>query len=146
MTDAPKLVLDTNIVISALLWNGRPGEILTLARDETIMLHSSPTLLRELREILQRPKLAKATTATGLSTGGLYRRYRRIATLTHPAPLDRAYSRDPDDDHVIACALTAHADYIISGDDDLLSLDRVGNIPILSPAAFLATVASSLRP
>ena len=46
--------------------------------------------------------------------------------------------RDPDDDRVIACAVVGHADVIVSGDEDLLQLSRVGAIPILTAAEFLA--------
>jgi putative PIN family toxin of toxin-antitoxin system len=45
-------------------------------------------------------------------------------------------SRDPDDDLIIACAVVGHADVIVSGDRDLLDLEQVGDIPILSAAAF----------
>jgi len=50
MRRAPRLVLDTNVVISALLWKGKPGELLVLARDRKARLHSSRVLLDELRE------------------------------------------------------------------------------------------------
>jgi putative PIN family toxin of toxin-antitoxin system len=46
--------------------------------------------------------------------------------------------RDPDDDRLIACAVVGEADVIVSGDNDLLALERVGDIPILTAAQFLA--------
>jgi predicted nucleic acid-binding protein len=66
-----------------------------------------------------------------------------IAALSEVVELPEsvpAICRDPDDDWVIACAVIGEADCIISGDRDLLSLERVGEIPILSAAQFLATL------
>ena len=53
-------------------------------------------------------------------------------------------SRDPDDDRVIACAVAGRADVIVSGDNDLLDLEQVGGIPILTAAQFLARLESNL--
>ncbi len=128
-------------MISALLWKGKPDELLVLARDGKVRLHSSRMLLDELREILERPKLAKAIDLTGLTIADLLAGYQRIVTLARPAQLDRPYSRDPDDDHVIACALAARADFLVTGDDDLLVLERVETIRILSASAVLAELA-----
>jgi predicted nucleic acid-binding protein len=60
-----------------------------------------------------------------------------LSELVELPPSIPRVSRDPDDDRVIACAVVGRADVIVSGDDDLLVLKRVGNIPILSAAAFL---------
>ena len=138
MTRAPRLVLDTNIVISALLWKGKPSEFVVLAKAGKVRLYSSRVMLDELRGALERAKLAKAVGLTGLTSNELFDDYRRLVTLTRSAPLDRRYSRDPDDDHVLACALAARAGFIITGDDDLLSLGTVEGVAIRTAAEFLA--------
>lgn len=66
--------------------------------------------------------------------------YLDAVELTDPEPLPPT-SRDPDDDHVLACALAAHADLIVSGDADLLVLKTFQNIPILTPTAALERFA-----
>lgn len=137
MRRRPRLVLDTNIVISATLWGGRPAEVLAIAGEGEARLYTSRVLLDELKATLERPKLAKAIEATGLDIAGILEDYRRLATLTRPAPLEKAWSRDPDDDHVIACALAARADFLVTGDDDLLALDKVEGVAILSVSAMM---------
>jgi uncharacterized protein len=137
VTKPPRLVLDTNVVVSALLWQGKPGRILALAAQGGIRLYTSRVLVEELRDTLERPKLARRVAATGLAVTDMISSYRNSATLARPAPPEQAYSRDPDDDHVIDCAIAAKADAIVSGDDDLLSIESVSGIAIRSVAEAL---------
>jgi len=128
-----RLVLDTNTALSALLWKGPPHRIVGLAQAQGIVFFTSPVLLAELEDVLGRSHLAAAVAATGLTTAQLMDRYRRIAIAVHP-PSVPAVSRDPDDDHVLACALAAEAQIIVSGDSDLLVLKEHRGIPILKAA------------
>lgn len=141
MRRAPRLVLDTNVVISAILWGGKPAELLALAGEGDVRLSTSRVLLDELRDVLERPKLAKAVQASGLSSPGILADYRRLTTLVRPAPLEHGLSRDPDDDHVIACAIAARADFLVTGDDDLLELEAAQGIAICSVASVLMELA-----
>jgi predicted nucleic acid-binding protein len=59
---------------------------------------------------------------------------RQLAELIDPPPLERPVCRDSTDDHVLALALSANADMVVSGDDDLLVLRSFTNIPIVTPA------------
>jgi len=131
------LVLDTNVVVSASLWQGKPEQLLAKAAQGEIRLYTSRLLLEELHRTLQRPKLVRRAEYTGLAVTNIISSYRNAVTLTRPALLDRAYSRDPDDDHVIACAITAKADAIVSGDDDLLSMETASGIAIRTVAETL---------
>jgi predicted nucleic acid-binding protein len=58
--------------------------------------------------------------------------YPRLAQIVEPLPLPAPASRDPDDDHVLACSLAAQANLIVSGDRDLLDLHEYQGIPILT--------------
>jgi putative PIN family toxin of toxin-antitoxin system len=102
-----RLVLDTNTVVSALLWRGPPHQLFTRSRALSLAFFSSPTLLTELEEVLAYPRLAKAVTASGLTPAQLLQRYLRLATVVQPAPIAPTVLADPDDDHVLACALAA---------------------------------------
>ncbi len=129
-----KLVVDTNVLVSAFLWQGTPGRLIELAGESECQLFTSKILLDELSEVLQRKKLAKPVAATGLTAEQMIRHYRRIATLVTARKLAQQVARDVDDDAVLACALAARADLIVSGDADLLVLKMFRGIKIVPPA------------
>ena len=135
-----RLVLDTNVLVSAFLWQGVPGRLIELATEQEIQLLTSRVLLDELADVLPRKKLAKKVAATGLTAAQIVLNYRRLAQLVTARKLSQAVSRDADDDHVLACAIAAQADLIVSGDEHLLSLKIHQNIPIVTPAEALRRV------
>lgn len=133
-----RLVLDTNVLISAFLWQGVPSRLIELASEKEIQIFTSRVLLDELATTLSKKKLEKAVLATGLRSDQMLSNYRRLATLVTSRQLAHPISRDADDDAVLACALAAHADLIVSGDDDLLVLKTFQDIPI-------ATVSQAIK-
>ena len=135
-TDAPamRIVADTNTVLSGLLWAGLPRRLLDLARNRTITLYTSPILLAELAEVIARDKFARQVVASGLTAIELVRDYERLADIVDSQPLLEPACRDPDDDHVLACALAAQASLIVSRDKDLLALHPYHGIPIVLAA------------
>lgn len=129
-----RLVIDTNVLVSAFLWQGTPGRLIELAAEKEIDLVTSRALLDELAATLGKKKLAKAVLATGLTAEQMLRNYRRLATTVTARQLAQQVSRDIDDDTVLACALAAGADLIVTGDDDLLVLKYFHGVPISTPA------------
>jgi uncharacterized protein len=136
-----RIVADTNTVLSGLHWQGPPRRLLDLARQRTVTLCTSPTLLAELAEVIRRDKFVRRVHAATLSAAELVQDYERLAEVVEPQHLPAPTSRDPDDDHVLACARAGKADLIVSGDRDLLTLREYQGIPILSTTAALARVA-----
>jgi putative PIN family toxin of toxin-antitoxin system len=136
-----RLVLDTNTVLSALLWRGTPYRLLETIRNQhpSLQLFSSPVLLDELTDVIARPAFSKRLTSIGKTVRQVLADYIEIVDLVEPIEVPRI-GRDPDDDHVLACALTAKADLIVSGDKDLLALHEYQNIPILAPADALRRI------
>lgn len=135
-----RLVLDTNVLVSAFLWRGAPNKLIERASEGEVQLFTSRALLDELRSVLKRRKLARAVGATGLTATELLRSYRKLAYRVTARKLARQVSRDRDDDAVLACALAANADLIVSGDGDLLSLGEYRGIRIKSPAETLILI------
>jgi uncharacterized protein len=135
------VVPDTNTVVSGLLWHGAPHEILSLAGEGKITLYTSPALLAELRDVLGRPKFAARLKKVGTTPRKLSLEFAALAKLTHPMPLEPVILADPDDDAVLACAISANAQVITSGDSHLLSLKTYRGITILTAREFLDELA-----
>jgi len=128
------LVLDTNVVASALLWGGITRLLLQAGQVKRATLYTSPVLLAELTDILGRRKFGKKIAASGFSVDELVARYAELASVLRPQAIPPTILNDPDDDEVLACALTAHADLIISGDHHLLDLGGFAEMPIVTVA------------
>jgi putative PIN family toxin of toxin-antitoxin system len=128
-----KVVLDTNVLISAILFGGKPRQILEKAIRGEIRLCLSEPILEELKGVLQRSKFDYSpemiqfilTELTG------------IADVVNPSEMIDLVLEDPDDNRILECAVEAGANYIITGDIHLLKLSRYRNIGVLNAAAFL---------
>ncbi len=136
-----RLVLDTNVVVSGLLWNGAPARLLDAAQTGELELFTSTRLLAELAGILSRAKFAKALAAASLPREELVLGYAELATVVAPSAISTTIAADPSDDQVLACALTANADLIVSGDKHLHSLGgKYNGIRIVRPAEAVSIV------
>lgn len=136
-----RLVLDTNIVIAALLWKGAPHHLFGSVTEGRARCFSSERLIDELARSLQHPKFARRLRDQHLSPQAVVERYRRLAKLVVPADISPTVLADPDDDHVLACALAAQADLIVSGDPDLLNLKAYQGISIVSAVEAMKRIA-----
>lgn len=129
-----RAIIDTNVFIAGLLWRGSPHVLLEHARAGTLAVISSSTLIAELEDVLGRAKFAAILSKTSTSLERTIAEVRQLAELIDPPPLEHPVCRDSSDDHVLALALSANADMVVSGDDDLLVLGSFANIPIVTPA------------
>jgi putative PIN family toxin of toxin-antitoxin system len=129
-----RLVLDTNVVVAGLLWHGTPRTLMELAFDDAVMLYSSQALVEELRHTLAYRKFAARIERYKTSVDALTAQYAAIVSLVAPAAITPTVLRDPDDDAVLACALAAQADLIVSGDKDLLVLEQFQGMRIMTAA------------
>jgi putative PIN family toxin of toxin-antitoxin system len=133
-----RAVVDTNVIVSALLWGGVPRQILDAARQRRFQLFSSPQLLGELQEVLNRPKFAHVINRTSVDPRDLVLGYAALASLVRPAQIPVVIAADPDDDAVLACAIASNCSLIVSGDSHLLNLAKYGSIEIVTPGQCLA--------
>lgn len=130
-----RLVLDTNVALSAFLWRGTPFHLLdAIPRQPEARLFTSEALLEELADVLTRPAAAKRLAAIGRTAQQVLADYAKVADVVFPTAVPSVVSADPDDDQVIAAAVTAGAELIVSGDRHLLDLVRHGEIRIVAPA------------
>lgn len=141
-----KLVLDTNTVISGFLWHQAPRQIINAAVEGRIELVTSAALLDELSGVIARAKFSRKIDSHGVSVSALVDRYTRLTTIITPAQIGRVAIADPDDDAVLACALAADADIIVTGDKHLLNLKSYQRIPILASTDALARISKTIPP
>ncbi|MDK2888844.1 putative toxin-antitoxin system toxin component, PIN family [Desulfofundulus australicus DSM 11792] len=124
-----KVVMDTNILVSAIGWTGPPHRLLKACIGGKLKLFISPALIEELILVIARPKLKVVAAHPDLP--------RIISWLCQPERLIiprqqlNVITEDPADNRVLECALEAGAGAIVSGDEHLLGLKIFSGIPIL---------------
>lgn len=129
-----RVVLDTNVLVSALVFGGKPRKVLRLAISGVVKLVTSEILLEELKGVLEGPKFRYPPKVTQIILNEIL----SIAEVVVPSlQIDRITS-DPDDNRVLECAVEGVADLIVSGDPDLTDLKEFRGIPIRTPADFLS--------
>jgi putative PIN family toxin of toxin-antitoxin system len=132
-----RAVLDTNLLVSYLLTHRPPIATLIdrhLAQDDFVLV-TALELLTELDRVLAYPKLQHYYAGDERTRFvALVMALSEVVELPETIP---RVCRDPDDDRVIACAVVGNADVIVSGDEDLLNLEQVGTMLILTAAQFL---------
>jgi putative PIN family toxin of toxin-antitoxin system len=136
-----RVVLDTNTVVSALLWRGVAYRLLLETRRHPVRLYTSRFLLEELTVVLHRPKFDPVFALRETSRPILIQSYQALTHMVNPVLVPDIVKDDPADNQVLACALTAEAEVIVSGDSHLLSLKESVGANILSAGAFLARLA-----
>lgn len=136
-----RLVVDTNVLLSALQWQGTPHRLLEKMRGGTVGLVTSPALLEELAEVLNRPKFSSILARLELSPQTILDEIVQVAEIGTLTSLPSPICRDPDDDAVLATALAVQADMIVSGDADLLELHEFQDVPIVTAAEAMERIA-----
>lgn len=128
-----KLVVDTNTLISGSLWRGPSARLLDAIGQGKAELVLTPELLAEFADVTSRPKFVERILAKGTTAQNLVRKLAEEVTIVSPALLPLPPElRDPKDLPVLACAVAARADAIVSGDKDLLTLGSFQSIPIMN--------------
>ena len=138
-----RAVIDTNVLLSGLLWHGPPHALLEQVRAGTVSMVSSPALLAELANVIGRAKFDAILTRTNTSRERSLAEVRRLAEVIDPPPLPHPVCRDPDDDQVLALAIAAKVDLIVSGDNDLLSMKSFEGIVIVAPAQAISFIEAT---
>ncbi len=130
-----KVVLDTNVLVSGLLFGGVPGRILTAWSTGVIRLVISPPILDEYRRVGL--ELSKGREPLVSLLEALLATLTVHALLVDAPPLDERVGEDPDDEMFLAAALAANARIIVSGDKHLLRVSGWRGIEVLKARPFL---------
>jgi putative PIN family toxin of toxin-antitoxin system len=135
-----KVVLDTNVLISAILFGGKPRQILEKAIRGEIRLCLSEPILEELKGVLQRSKFDYSPEMIQF----ILMELTGIADFVNPSETINVVLEDPEDNRILECAVEAKANYIITGDFHLLKLRWYRNIEIVNSVAFLEKLSSAI--
>ncbi len=133
-----RIVIDTNIWVSGLLWRGMPWNLLRLAETGEVELCVAPAMLVELAEVLDYERLQPRLEQLGLTPTELLAYAISLASIFEVPEGDPIVTDDPDDDVFLHCAVVAGAAYLVSGDHHLLDLGEYANISILTVREFFA--------
>jgi len=138
-----KAVLDTNVLVGSLLVKGGlPARIVDAWRDRKYILVTSPDLISEARFTLHYPRLRRKYPLADEDVERLVNLLERDALLVPGvADIGGVIPDDSSDAKVLACAIDAEADVIVSGDSHLLALGEYQGIPILTARAFVERLA-----
>lgn len=126
-----RVLLDTNILISALGFDGKPRDVLQLVLEHKIKSVTSPILLAELHEVINKKFSLLSNHLSQIET-----RIKKIFIIVHPKQTIHIV-RDIDDNRVLEAAVQGRCQYIVTGDKDLLDLKEYQNIKIISAEIFL---------
>ena len=125
-----KIVLDTNVFISGIFWTGAPHRVLTLWAQNKVTLLVTKSILSEYLRVLHKMDIQ----------GDLAKKWGVFVLENSIIVEDKTITticRDPDDDKFLNGAIVGGAKYLVSGDDDLLSLKKIESTEIINPIQFL---------
>lgn len=122
----PRVVFDTNIYLSAIIFGGNPRRVLQLAIDNKIILYSSAEILLEIALKLK-DKFKWSTEEINFTVKTIG----NLVEIVKPNEKIKAVSKDPSDNKILEAALESKADFIVTGDNHLLELRNFKGIKII---------------
>ncbi|PTD93813.1 putative toxin-antitoxin system toxin component, PIN family [archaeon SCG-AAA382B04] len=128
-----RVVLDSNVLISALGWDGKPKDCFDLMLNDEIISFISPDLLEEFSKVMDYPKFG----FTKEEKEKFLEIFLEKALIVKPENQIEVLKEDKSDNRVLECALDAKVDFIVSGDSHLLDLEEFRGIEILNVSQFL---------
>jgi uncharacterized protein len=126
-----RVVIDTNVIVSALNFGGNPKNVLELARKNRIQNITSPFIIDEVKKVLRQKFSWQMGVIREILTD-----FKTFSNIIDPPETLTAVSHLPDN-RILECAVVGGADYLISGDRHLIDLKAYGRIKIVTPTEFL---------
>jgi len=148
MTNTIRVVIDTNVLVSGLfgIKDSPSFHILSAVRTQRIILVTSPVIVEEIEEVIDRERIAKFTKMSKDERTDFMDKLIERSDVTAGKQLLHLTGRDVKDDKFLACASEAKADYIITGDRDLLVMQEYEGIKIVTPREFLEILKTVKKP
>jgi putative PIN family toxin of toxin-antitoxin system len=140
-----KIVIDTNVVMSGLLWGGPPNQLLKWARDGVLEAIGCEEIIEEIRRVLKYKKFVKRISNLNTSPGEVVAYFMNLVRFVpSPDSVPNAIPEDPFDNIFLALAFDNDAVLVVSGDKHLLNLEAYKGIQIVSPGE-ATTIIETLR-
>jgi putative PIN family toxin of toxin-antitoxin system len=136
-----RVTADTNVFISGLNFRGNPRRVLEMAEEGLIHLSVSDDILYEIEEVLRRPKFGWPEA----EIAGALKQIARFCEHVEPKHRVDVVKDDPDDNHILECALAGKSEYLVTGDKHLLTIGTLGTVRIVTPADFVEIQAQHGR-
>nr|MBI4157064.1 putative toxin-antitoxin system toxin component, PIN family [Candidatus Woesearchaeota archaeon] len=134
---SPKLVLDTNTIVSAFFWKGNESRLFRRVEQGKAKLYTTIEILNEIEDVIRRPKFNDVMVKANLTPDQIIQKIVSLSHLVIAPKLNIKVCRDEKDDKFLECAESAKVDYIISGDKDLLDLKEYKGILIIRTTRIL---------
>lgn len=132
-----RAVIDTNVIVSGVLFGGKPRQVIQAALEGAAEICISEELLEELSNVLRRPKFALDSRLIHSILSELT----GLARWVEPGKKHQIITDDPADDRLVDCAVAGKAQYVVTGDKHLLRLGQFNDIGMVTPEEFVRILA-----
>jgi len=131
-----RAVIDTNVLISGVLWRGVPFYLLKWAEENSLIIYTSLDIMAEVYRVLNYPKFEQYIDKQKASSGELFTKIASLCTIIQVDQIVKGICCDPDDEKFLSCALTANVEVLVSGDKHLLDLKQYKSFRIVTAREF----------
>lgn len=138
-----RIVVDTNIFISATFWGGPPRDVIELVRDNKVTLLTLTEITAKLNRVLNYPKFAKLFKAVRRTPQDILNEYLQLTEEVTPDFVPLGVIRDTKDNMILAAAVGGSASCLVTGDKDLLDLRQYKQVTILTASQFIELLTNN---
>ena len=141
-----KIIIDTNVAISGLLWVGAPNQILKLCRNGVVLILECDETLDEIKSVLRYPKFSDRLSALRTTAVQVFAYFMNLVTyVPSPETIPDVIKQGPFDNIFLGLASENRAVLIVSGDRHLLEFESYKGIQIASPSEGVGVISSFVR-
>jgi len=131
-----RAVMDTNVLVSGVMWRGVPFELLRWAEKNSLVIYTSLEILAEVHRVLHYPKFQQYIDNQQASPGELFVKIASVCTIIQVDQVVKGVCSDADDEKFLSCTLAANVEVLVSGDRHLLNLVQYQSVRILTAREF----------